>query len=46
VREVDQLQNSVNHRVAKSDQSVNASQTDPIDKMLYKILHGGLSPTG
>lgn len=38
VSKVDQLQDSVNHRVAQSDESVDASETDAVDEMLNKLL--------
>ena len=45
VREIDQVDDAVNHGVAKGDQRVHATQDQAIDDLLEKNIDGG-SPKG
>jgi hypothetical protein len=38
--EVDELQEAVDHAVAKSDQGVDRPQGKPIDQLLEEFIHG------
>jgi hypothetical protein len=43
VREVDQLDYSVQHRVAQRDDRVNAAERQAIDDLMHKDVHAWLS---
>jgi hypothetical protein len=40
VGEVDQADDAVHHRVAKSDQRVDGAQSEAVDQLLEKSVHG------
>src|SRR5690606_7135809 len=44
VREIDEADDAVHHRVAQRDQRVDAAQRQAIDELLYKDVHRGSEP--
>ena len=40
MRKVDELEDSVDHRIAKGDQGVHDSQLEAVQGLLEKILYG------
>src|SRR5690349_22568749 len=43
VREVDELDDPVDHRVAERDDRVHAAERDAVDELLDEGVHGGVS---
>ena len=45
VREVDELQDAVDHRVAQRDEGVDGPEREPVDEVLEELGHGAVGPT-